>query len=177
MNGLNPKPLFINRTKKDIMSHEPMTNKEKRMMEAARLRYMEDMSNQEIADRLPITEKTVRNYFSQEDMDQFKRFYSDQQIMKLERSLEQDVKDGNQLANNLLARAIQHDDADDKTLIRAAGEAQKIRQRKVELLQELGVLEKPKERSKVETDADTDELREELVQGLQDKKKELMSEE
>jgi len=152
-----------------------MSAKEKRVMEAHRLRYMQDMSNREIAKHIGVTESTVENYFSESESEKFKRFYSDQELFKLQQSLEQDVQDGNKLANNLLARAIQHDEAKPSTLVRAAKEAQKIRQRKVELLQELGILEKPTEKKKVESEADTDELRQELVEGLQEKRQELVN--
>jgi len=42
-------------------------------------------------------------------------------------------------------------------------------------LQELGILEKPTEKKKVESEADTDELRQELVEGLQEKRQELVN--
>jgi len=158
------------------MPEEAMSAKEKRVMEAHRLRYMQDMSNREIANHIGVTESTVENYFSESESDKFKRFYSDQELFKLQQSLEQDVQDGNKLANNLLARAIQHDEAKPSTLVRAAKEAQKIRQRKVELLQELGILDKPTEKRKVESEADTDELRQELVEGLREKREELVKE-
>jgi len=109
------------------MPEEAMSAKEKRVMEAHRLRYMQDMSNKEIAKHIGVTESTVENYFSESESDKFKRFYSDQELFKLQQSLEQDVQDGNKLANNLLARAIQHDEAKPSTLVRAAKEAQKIR--------------------------------------------------
>jgi len=126
-----------------------MSSKEKRVMEAHRLRYMEDLSNSEIAKRLGIKEGTVEDYFWQADNDEFKRFYSDKEKFQLEQSLEQDIRDGEQLANNLLARAIQHDDASANTLARASKLALENRKRKVELLQELGVIQKPKERKEV----------------------------
>jgi DNA-binding transcriptional regulator LsrR (DeoR family) len=157
------------------MPQETMTPKQKRMMEAARLRHMEDMSNREISKHIGVTEGTVENYFSDPEMQEFKRFYSDQELFKLQQSLEQDIQDGNKLANNLLARAIQHDEAKPSTLVRAAKEAQKIRQRKVDMLQELGILEKPTEKKKVESEADTDELRQELVEGLKEKREELVN--
>jgi len=158
------------------MPEEAMSAKEKRVMEAHRLRYMQDMSNREIANHIGVTESTVENYFSESESDKFKRFYSDQELFKLQQSLEQDVQDGNKLANNLLARAIQHDEAKPSTLVRAAKEAQKIRQRKVDMLQELGILDKPTEKRKVESEADTDELRQELVEGLREKREELVKE-
>jgi AcrR family transcriptional regulator len=159
------------------MTQQTMSAKEKRMMEAARLRHMENMSVSEISKYIGVAEGTVRNYFASEEMEQFKRFYSDQELFKLQQSLEQDVQDGNKLANNLLARAIQHDEAKPSTLVRAAKEAQKIRQRKVDMLQELGILEKPTEKRKVESEADTDELRQELVEGLKEKREELIKDE
>lgn len=119
-------------------------------MEAHRLRYMEDLTSEEIADRIGVKPQTVRTYFADADNEKFKRFYSDQELFKLEQALEQDIKDGEQLANNLLARAIQHENADDKTFLRASDQALKIRERKVKLLQELGIKEKPKERKEVE---------------------------
>jgi len=158
------------------MTQETMSAKEKRMMEAACLRHMENMSVSEISKNIGVAEGTVRNYFASDEMEQFKRFYSDQELFKLQQSLEQDVQDGNKLANNLLARAIQHDEAKPSTLVRAAKEAQKIRQRKVDMLQELGILEKPTEKRKVESSADTDELRQELVEGLREKREELVNE-
>jgi len=124
------------------MPEESMSAKEERMMKAAMLRHMEDMSNREISRAIGVSVPTVERYFSDPEMEQFKRFYSDQELFKLQQSLEQDVKDGNKLANNLLARAIQHDEAKPSTLVRASKEAQKIRQRKVDLLQELGVIDK-----------------------------------
>lgn len=132
------------------MPQKAMSSKQKRLMEAARLRYMEELSNQQIADRLGVTEGTVRNYFSQEDMSQFKRFYSDQEIFQLQQSLEQDIKDGEDLANNLLARAIQHEDTKPSTYVRASKEALENRKRKVDLLQELGIIEKKPDKIKEE---------------------------
>jgi DNA-binding transcriptional regulator LsrR (DeoR family) len=124
------------------MAQENMTRKEKRMMEAARLRYMEDLNNQEIADRMGLAEQTIRHYFKEDNIKEFKRFYSDRELFRLQQQLEQDIKDGEDLANNLLARAIQHEDASARTLARASKLALENRKRKVELLQELGVLDK-----------------------------------
>lgn len=153
--------------------HKEMTPKEKRVMEAHRLRYMEDLSYAEIAKRIGVTKSTIENYFSQAESDKYKRFYSDQELFKLEQSLETDVRDGNKLANNLLARAIQKDDVGAKTLLRAAKEAQRIRERKVDLLQELGVIDDGSEGDGVEDGGDGfDELREQIAEGLRGKREE-----
>lgn len=128
------------------MPKQAMSKKEKKVMEAHRLRYMENKTDKEIASILGLTEGTVQNYFSEAESKKFKRFYSDQELFKLEQSLEKDVQDGNKLANNLLARAIQHDEAKPSTLVRASKQAQKIRERKINMLQELGIIQKPTER-------------------------------
>jgi len=132
------------------MPEQAMSDKEKRVMEAHRLRYMEDMPVKEISKHIGVSESTVRHYFSDSDNDKFKRFYSDQELFKLEQSLQQDIKDGEDMSKNLLSRAIQHPEAKPSTLVRASKEAQKIRERKIEMLQELGVIQKPKERKEIE---------------------------
>jgi len=152
------------------MRQESMSPKEKRMMRSARLKYMENMSNQEIASAVGVTKGTVDNYFSSNEMDKFKRFYSDQELFKLQQSVERDVKDSTSLSKDLLARVIQDDDVKNSTLIRASKEAQRIQQRKISMLQELGVLDKTEDSS---DDSDTEQLRQELVAGLKEKRQEL----
>jgi len=150
---------------------ERLSAKEKRMMKAARLKHMDNMSYSEIAEHVGVAEGTVRNYFASDEMDQFKRFYSDQELFKLEQSLEQDVRDGNKLANNLLARAIQSDDVGPQVLLRAAKEAQRIRERKVDLLQELGVIDGDDSEDEDASDDGFDDLRREIAEGLREKRK------
>ena len=138
------------------------------MMEAARLRHMENMSVSEISKHIGVAEGTVRNYFASDEMEQFKRFYSDQELFKLQQSLEQDVQDGNKLANNLLARAIQHDEAKPSTLVRASKEAQKIRERKINMLQELGVIDKEPDKVVEKDKGSGDEVVERMQEAYQE---------
>jgi len=157
------------------MDQEPLTGKKKRMMKAARLRHMENNSNSEIADKLNLSTGTVENYFSDPEMQQFKRFYSDMEKFRLQQAIEKDLSDAELIAKEALGQAKKM--ADDSSDYRQVAEAAlKIRERKINLLQELGILEKPTERKKVESEADTDELREELVEGLQEKREELKQE-
>lgn len=156
-----------------MMTQETMSSYEKRVMEAHRLRYMEDLTSEQIAKRLNVKPQTVRTYFSDNDSEKFKRFYSDQERFRLEQSLEQDIHDAEQLADNLLARCIQHDDAGPRTLARASKLALENRKRKVELLQELGIIDKPGDDNDSEGSESTEDLRQELIQGLNEKKKEL----
>ncbi len=151
-----------------------MSPKEKRVMEAHRLRYMENLTAPQIAKRIGVTADTIRHYFSESESKKYKRFYSDQELFQLHQSLEQDVRDGNKLANNLLARAIQSDDASPSDLIRAAKEAQKIRERKIDMLQKLMILESPEDSY---DDEEADSVREDLVKGLQKKQEQLVEDE
>jgi len=146
-----------------------MSPKEKRMMRSARLKYMENMSNQEIASAVGVTKGTVDNYFSSNEMQQFKRFYSDQELFKLQQSVEQDLKNAESIAKEALGEAKKK--AEDSSDYRQVAEAAlKIRERKINLLQELGVLDKTEDSS---NDADTEQLRQELVAGLKEKRQEL----
>jgi len=154
------------------MDQEPLTGKKRRMMKAARLRHMEDNSNSEIADKLNLSTGTVENYFSNPEMQQFKRFYSDMEKFRLQQAVEKDLSDAESIAKEALGQAKKM--AEDSSDYRQVAEAAlKIRERKINLLQELGILEKPTEKRRVESSADTDELREELVEGLQEKREEL----
>lgn len=138
-------------------------------MEAHRLRYMQDMSNKEIARQVGVSLPTVERYFSDSDNEKFKRFYSDKQLFKLEQSLEQDIRDGEDMAKNLLSRAIQHPETKPNTLVRASKEAQKIRERKINMLQELGIIQKPKERKEVERTDSSSKVGDELQKAYKEK--------
>lgn len=143
------------------------------MAQAARMRYMDNMNDKEIGSELGVMPQTVRRYFSQDSMERFKRKFSDMEKFRLQRMIEQDLGDAVSTSMQSLAKAKQEAETSNEYR-KVAESALKIREKKIDLLQELQVLEKPKERSKVETGADTDELRQELVQGLKGKRKELM---
>jgi DNA-binding transcriptional regulator LsrR (DeoR family) len=116
------------------MNQEPLTGKKKRMMEAARLRHMENNSNSEIADKLNLSTGTVDNYFSSNEMQQFKRFYSDQESTKLKKSLKQDVQDATDLSYDLLTQVIKDEQAEPNTLKKAVNEGEKISQRNEKMM-------------------------------------------
>jgi predicted transcriptional regulator len=130
------------------MPEQAMTAREKRVMEAHRLRYEENLSNKEIADVMGLSESTIGDYFTESESDKFKRFYSDRELFELQREIESEVRDGKKLANNLLARAIQNDDVTPRDMIKATKMAQAIPENHIKMLQRLGVL--PKQADKVE---------------------------
>jgi DNA-binding transcriptional regulator LsrR (DeoR family) len=148
-----------------------------RMEEAAKLKWGEDLTHEEIADELDLAHSTIDQYFSSDHMEKFQRIFTDMGRFELQRVLEQQLYDIEQEAVQKIREAANDPESTASDQIRAGKELMNVVRRKLEMLQQLGVVEKPKERSKVETGADTDELREELVEGLQTKREELMSEE
>jgi len=153
-----------------------MSNKERRMLKAARMRWQENKDLKTIASELNLAYQTVKNYFSGDEMERFERFYSESDKQLLEAQLQRMVRDGTSAALDLEAELRTGEDVDDRTRLKVLREAQKIPERHIEMLQELGILEKPTEKRKVESEADTDELREELVEGLKEKREELKQE-
>jgi AcrR family transcriptional regulator len=130
---------------------------------------MENMSNQEIASAVGVTKGTVDNYFSSNEMDKFKRFYSDQELFKLQQSVEQDLSHAESIAKEALGEAKRKAETS-SDYRRVAETAFKICERKINLLQEIGALDKTEDSS---NDADTEQLRQELVAGLKEKRQEL----
>jgi DNA-binding transcriptional regulator LsrR (DeoR family) len=123
------------------MEQRNLKGKKKRMFRAAKLRFMDDLEYAEIADRLGLAETTVQNYFSNGDMEEFRRFYSDRELFSIQQSIERDLRDGELEAREALANAQEAaSDSDEYRLL--AREVMELRQRKVDLLQELGVIEK-----------------------------------
>jgi DNA-binding transcriptional regulator LsrR (DeoR family) len=125
---------------------EEMSPKDRRMFRAAKLHYRDGLDKKEIASELDLAHGTVRNYFSSGEIERFKRFYSDMEKMRLKQMLEQQVKDGYELSNGLIGRALEDGDASPRDKLRASKLAMENRQKLVSLLQELGALEKQAEK-------------------------------
>jgi uncharacterized protein YjcR len=107
------------------------------------------MEHAEIAEELGYKPQTIRKWFSEGKIEQVKRKFSDREKYLLERALEQDIWDAEQNAKDLLADAQRL--AEESKDFRQIAESQvKIREKKIKLLQELGVVKKPKERKEVE---------------------------
>jgi DNA-binding transcriptional regulator LsrR (DeoR family) len=145
------------------MPQEALSKKEKNMLKAAQGRWVYDWSNERIAKEIGLTKSTVDNYFSDPEMEQFEKHFSDEQIEFLKVQMQQRIEDGTKLANNLVAKGIQDESAKPSTKIKAAREAQKIPERYIKMMQELGVIQKPKERKEEVSDGGDITFNEEIV--------------
>jgi len=122
-----------------------LSQKEQEYTKAARLRFKEGMEHREIAHELGYKPQTIRRWFSEGKVEDMKRKFSDQEMYKLQRAIEQDIWDAETTAKELLSNAQKY--AESSSDFRQAAEAHmKVRKKKIKLLQELGVIQKPKER-------------------------------
>jgi len=143
--------------------------KRQRMAQAAKLKYGERKTHKEIADELELSKSTIDNYFSDDQMEQFKRIFSDKEKFELQRIIEQQLYDVEKEAKEKIRQGAQHPDASPADRIRAGKELMNTMRRKVNLLQEIGVIEKPKERKEVEEkNGDEEELAERLQEAYQE---------
>jgi len=136
--------------------------KEKRMAKAVRLHYMQDLDYQQIADELGLSYSTVRKYFQDDQIQQLKRHFSDQQLYELQRTVEQQVADAEAIAHECVGEAKRLADSS-RAYNKTAKTAMEIPEKKIDLLQELGVIQKPKERKEVKqtnVDSSNDKLAE-----------------
>lgn len=119
-----------------------MTNKEKRMLKAARKRWQENKDLKTIASELNLAYKTVRNYFSGDKMQRFERYYSESDKQLLEAQLEQMIKDGTATALDIEADLKSDQDVSPRVKAKLLKEAQKIPERHITMLQELNIIDK-----------------------------------
>jgi len=130
------------------MTQDTMSKKEKNMMRAAHLRWVDNMTQAEIAKDLGLATSTVENYFSDPEMQQFREFFSWEARQEMRMKIKEKAEQNTKLANNLIAQAVQDQDAKPSDKIRAAKEAQQLPNRYIEMMQRLGL---------VDTDADDTE--------------------
>jgi len=127
-----------------------LATKEQRMAKAAKLKHGEGLEYSEIAKRIGVKPQTVRTYFSSDRMEEFERIFSDKEKFELQRMLEQQIYDIEKEAKEKIRQGANHPEASASDRIRAGKELLNIPSKKIKMLQELGVIQKPKERKEVE---------------------------
>lgn len=118
---------------------EKLSAREKRIKEAVVMHYGKGKQVQEIAEEMDYDRKTIQRYLDSDFASNLQRVYSDKEIYDLKAQLENEIRDSYKMANNLLARAIKHEDTTPRDLIKASKEAQEISMRHIKMLKELGI--------------------------------------
>lgn len=127
-----------------------MSSKEKRMLKAAQKRWRENKDLKTISSEMNLAYQTVKNYFSGDKMERFERYYSESDKQLLDAQLEQMVQDGTATALDIRSDIQNDPNVDARIKAKVMKEAQKIPERHIKMLQELGIIDKPKERKEVE---------------------------
>lgn len=153
------------------MQTQNPTPKDKRVLKAHRKRYVEDKSLDTIAQELGKSYDTIRDYFRDESTERIKQLYDDEQIEFLRLQLLNMADNAQQNSKSHLSRALSHERASASDFIRASKREQEIPMKYIEMLQEIGILEKPKERKEVQK-TETDDTREKLAEYYEQKKEE-----
>ena len=139
-----------------------LKKKEQEYTKAARMRYEDNKNCKEIAKEFGYKPQTIRKWFSQGKIEDVKRKFSDQELYNLERAIENDIWDAEQEAKEALGKAKKN--ARSSSEYRQVAETMmKVRKQKIKMLQELGVIQKPKERREVENTGGEVVFEEEVV--------------
>ena len=134
-----------------------LNQKEKRIKEAVIKYYMEDKTQEQVAQEMDVSRKTVQRYLDSDFAQNLKRVYSDQELFDLKGQIETEIRDSKKLAENLLSQAISHEDVTPRDLLKAAKQAQQIPKNHIQMLKELGIIdEAEKQEEQVEEDKHMD---------------------
>lgn len=134
-----------------------------RMEKAAKLKFGKDMTHKQIGEKLGLSKNTIDNYFAQEEMKNFQRIFSDKEKFELQRVLEQQLYDISNEAEEKIRAGANHPEASAADRIRAGKELVNTLEKKVKIMQEMGIIKKPKERKEVRqknVDSSSDKLSE-----------------
>jgi len=137
-------------------------------MKAYRKRYMQDKDLQTVADELGMSYSTVRKYFSSDEGQRFKEYFSEEERQFLQIQLKQMAEEAtrNSLSYISEGKAVAEKSAD---FARLAKEERQTVKDAIEMTQELGIIDKPKERKEVENKDGGDEIREKLAEYYEEK--------
>jgi len=157
------------------MPTQTLKPKQKRKMQAYKQKYLQNKSHQEIADQMGLSYDTIASYFREEEMEEIRKLYDEEEIEFMRFQAFQEIQDVKRNGRDYISRAIQHEEADDTTFLRAEKEERELMKDWIEMMQEISVFKKPKERKEVEQKGSAKE--EEFTERLQEAYQELEQEE
>jgi len=158
-----------------IIDDSQLDKKDKRIRKAVRLYYGDNEYNTqaEVAEEMNITRRTVAKYLDSDRAKAFERFFSDKEKHEIDRWLQEQLASHYDKALDGLAeahkRAKGNPEISPQILTNTSLGILKADQRFVELMQELGVKKKPKERKEVQETSGEITFNEEIVTKDDDK--------
>lgn len=153
------------------MQTENPTPRDKRVLKAHRKRYIEDKDLSTIAEEMGYGYDTIRDYFRDESTQRIKRLYDDEEIEFMRVQLLQELDHVSNVADECVAQAKKYADSS-RAYNDTAKTAANVLNKRIKMLQELGLLEKPKERKEVEQTSGEVVFNEELVTERQENNEE-----
>jgi len=120
-----------------------LSQREKRIREAIFLYYMEDMTQEQVADEIGVTRPTVSEYLNSEEAKYFEPVFSSKEKGELKRWLQDGIYNTFRESQETLREIKQSGEAKPSTVTRASVQMVKNKERLINLLQELQELEKP----------------------------------
>lgn len=133
-----------------FVDEDNLSKRQQRIRDAVLYYNIEDMTQQEIADEIGVTRPTVSGYLNSEEAQQFEPFFSSKRKAELKEWLEREFWKAYKASNEAFETIKNDDQASPQTRVRAAKELIENQDRLANWFQEVGLIEKPKERKEVE---------------------------
>jgi len=154
-----------------------LSKRNKRVREAVLYYHIEDLTQEEISEKLGVTRQTVSGYLNSEEAKQFEPYFSSREKTELKEWLEKEFWKAYKASNEAFNTIKNDENASPQTRTRAARQLIENQDRLVNWFQEVGLIQKPKERKEVEKTEDTTEHRKELADLMKQKEQEAETDE
>ena len=166
-------------SQRGMVNEERLSKKERRIRKAVMLYYGEDLTEAEVAERIGVARRTVSEYLTSDTAKGFERIFTDQDRYEVQRWIESQLSESYQKAleglQNAKNRAENNPEASAQQITNASIGFMRTQKQMVSVLQEIGVIQKPKERKEVEQKGS--ETEERFAEALQSAYQELENEE
>ena len=120
------------------MKQQTLSKKEKNMLKAARLRYIDNLTNEQIGKQIGASKNTVDNYFASDEMRKFQQYFSENEKQFLKVQLKEKVEDTSEASIDLIGRAINHEDIKPRDYLKAAKERRQTLKDHINMMEALG---------------------------------------
>lgn len=141
-----------------FVNDQDLSPRNRRIRKATLLYYIQDLTQQEIANKLGVTRPTVSEYLNSDEAKQWEPYFSSKEKAELKEWLERQFWTALNESTSTFREIKNADDASYQTRLRAAKELQENQDRLVTWFQEVGLVPKPKERKEVEDNTGPSEV-------------------